>query len=135
MYQLKRSEKITETFSLPDGGELLEIVIDIDNIAGEFLARQDALTAAQKKLKESQRAGKRPDFSAAYQSYGAALIDLFELLFGRENTCKILEAYENKYIEMFLQVVPFLNERIVPAVQRSVKERKARMKKLAGGRK
>lgn len=134
MYVLTRSEHITETLYLKnkDGSveAQIDVAVDIDTIAAEYIKKQEALIAAQRNLKNKQRIRNRESFEKAYQVYTRAITDLCEVVLGRENTTKILKFYENRYVEMLMQVIPFINERFTPAIYRSISERKNQLKKL-----
>ena len=75
-----------------------------DTVAWGFLQKYNALKAAHRKLRELQKNKKRADFEESAALYGSVVIDLLELVFGKENTSKILLFYENSYFEMVSQV-------------------------------
>lgn len=134
MYVISRSENIKETLCLKnkDGttAAQIDVVVDIDTIAADYIKKRDILVAAEKSLKLAQKSGNSEGFKHAYGLYGSAIVDLCEVVFGKENTCKILEFYDNRYVEMLTQVIPFINERFTPAIYRAVGERKKQLKKL-----
>lgn len=133
-YQIKKTRKINEELELlNDNGEVektLLICLDVDAIAPMFRKKQVALINAQKELKNIQKMGVQADFDAAYELYGRAVADIFELTLGVQNTAEILEYFENNYIEMCTQVVPFISEVVVPSIEISINEKKKQMKNL-----
>lgn len=133
MYKIKRSEKITETLGLTDENgtvvKTVDIVIDADLIAAEFVKKHKQFIAAQKRLTEAQKLGRKSGFEAAYIEYGSALIDFFCVVFGKEHTLEIADYFGDRYIEMMMQLFPFVNERIIPAIRRSVGYSKKQLKK------
>lgn len=133
-YQIKKTRKINEELELlNDNGEVektLLINLDVDAIAPMFRKKQVALINAQKELKNIQKMGVQADFDAAYELYGRAVVDIFELTLGVQNTAEILEYFENNYIEMCTQVVPFISEVVVPSIEISINEKKKQMKNL-----
>ena len=133
-YQIKKTRKINEELELlNDNGEVektLLINLDVDAIAPMFRKKQVALINAQKELKNIQKMGVQADFDAAYELYGRAVADIFELTLGVQNTAEILEYFENNYIEMCTQVVPFISEVVVPSIEISINEKKKQMKNL-----
>ena len=132
MYIVKRSEKITETLRLQaDDGTTkdIDITVDVDVIASEFVKRQAAFIAAQRRMIALQKSGRKAGFENAYIEYGSALIDFFTVVFGKENTLAIADFFENSYIEMMMQLFPFINERIAPAIKRSVGDTKKQLSK------
>ena len=123
MYIVKRSEKITETLQLQvnDGTKKnIDITVDVDLIASEFVKRREIFLSAQRKMIALQKAGRKDGFENTYIEYGEALIDFFAVVFGKENTLAIADFFDDSYIEMMIQLFPFINERIVPAIKRSV---------------
>lgn len=134
MYRVKRSERIIETLCLTNSkGEVIKTIdvsIDIDAIASEFNRRRDAFLTAQRRFTAIHKAGKKVAYTTVYGEYGTALADLFEVIFGKEATADILEYFENNYIEMMIQIFPFINERIVPAIYRAVRYSKEQLKNL-----
>jgi hypothetical protein len=133
-YQIKKSRKILEELELcNDNGDVektLTINLDVDSIAPVFRKKQVALINAQKELKNIQKMGNQADFDAAYEIYGRALVDIFELTLGADNTAEILDFFENNYIEMCTQVVPFISEIIIPSIENSIFEKKKQMKNM-----
>ena len=55
---------------------------------------------------------------------GAAVVDLFEAVFGKEDTKTILDFYENRYVEMCQEVVPFITQIVIPEVRKIAKQNK-----------
>lgn len=133
-YQIKKSRKIFEELELcNDNGDVektLTINLDVDSIAPVFRKKQVALINAQKELKNIQKMGNQADFDAAYELYGRALVDIFELTLGADNAAEILDFFENNYIEMCTQVVPFISEIIIPSIENSIFEKKKQMKNM-----
>lgn len=122
-YQIKRQKRITETMELTDsdGTVAHTIVTDltVDNIAKSFRECQLNILHAQQEIKNSD------DVSVAQEKLGNAIIALFNLLFGREQTENILEFFEGNYTEMIMQIMPFINDVIKPAIDTAVKDSKA----------
>ena len=134
MYVIKRSENIKETLCLEnkDGtiAAKIDVVVDVDTISADYIKKQDTLIAAQKAMKMAQKSGNNAGFKHSYELYAAAIVDFMGVVFGKENTCKILEFYDNRYVEMLMQVIPFIKEKFTPAIYRSVGERKKQLKNL-----
>lgn len=132
MYVVKRSEKITETLRLQsDSGEAkdIDITIDADVIAAEFVKKREDFIAAQKRIIKIQKEGRAAGFDNAYIEYGNALLDFLRVVFGAENVLTIAEFFEDNYIEMMSQLFPFISDRIVPAVKRSIGYTKKQLRK------
>lgn len=125
MYQIKRTEKIRDTLELcgEDGttGVTLEIVVDIDAIAGELRRNLADITSAEQQLK---KAHSDKDYAMAYEQYGKAVRGVFTVCFGAENAETICGFFEGNYIEMSVAIVPYIYEVILPRVNESLERRR-----------
>lgn len=133
-YQVTRSKRITETLELTDANGIvvnsINVNLDADAVCTAFRKKQIAIIDAERRLKDVQRKGSQADLDAAYEAYGDAMLNIFELIFGDEGTKKILEFYENNYVEMGLQIVPFIREIVIPKLDDALKSHKRQMKNL-----
>lgn len=120
-FQIKKQRKLIEDIELLADDDsvamTLHVEINIDAIAREYRLTQAKLAAAQKKAAEQS--------TEALEEYGNAVIAMFTLVLGEENTEKALEYFENKYSEMAIQLMPFVTNVVQPAIQRSVEEKRA----------
>ena len=135
MYQAKRSERLTDTLQLIDkSGNVvhsLEIEVDIDAISGGFRTTLDKLQDAEKRLKENQRKGDIAAFDKAYEDYGKVLTEMFYATFGAKNAQTIIDFYENNYVEMSVEMVPYIIDVIIPLVYGAIDRKKKRLKNAA----
>lgn len=129
MYQITRKNKITETLQLchADGSvaETIEVEINVDQMGGGINKAYQLVGIAQETLK------KDPHDPKLVESFGAAIIALFRAIFGDENAEKIIAFYEGNESEMLLDIFPFLNEVILPAVREASAHRKAQLEEAA----
>lgn len=113
-YQIKKSDKITETLELLDSNNnaalTVHVDIEIGRIAKEYRQLQIELMEAQNMISQGNE--------QAFEAFGNAVIKLFRCLFGDENTQKILEYFENDYTEMAVQCMPFISDVIQPAIEK-----------------
>lgn len=127
MRELKRSSKIVEQLKI--GDKIIEINLSTTDLVTRFRKTQLDILHAEKEIKELQTKGIDSDnMTEAFEAYGNAIVRLFELIFGDENSQIILEFYENNYEEMALEVTPFINEVIVPKIQEVYQEQKSKLK-------
>ena len=124
-YQIKRKSRLKETLELvsADGNDTLtvDIDLDVDEMGGRIMAAQDVTRMAQTLI------AKEPQSVKAQEAFGSSVLALFGGIFGKENTEKILAFYDGHYAEMLLDVIPFVNEVIVPAIQKVSAERKKQL--------
>lgn len=121
-YKIQRKNRIKEELQLchADGSVALSIDVDlnVDDMAGRLAKAQDTLAQAQNTARDN------PTSEEALEAYGNAIGSLFTVLFGEDNTVKILEFYEGNYSEMLLDVFPFINDVIMPAIREASASRK-----------
>ena len=139
-YQVGRSRKIRESLELvDDNGSIVTTVytdIDADKIAKEFNKRVNAIIRAEIAAKSLPKSGEITAMTteqaeaanASVQSYGEAVINLFQLIFGDEGTQTILDFYDNAYFEMSMQVFPFILDVVKPRIEDSVRKMQERAK-------
>lgn len=133
-YQIGRSKNIAETLELVDDKgtvkHTIDVSLDADAVCTAFRKKQIAIIDAEKRLKELQKQGLTADLDAGFEAYGSALIDILQLIFGSENTETILNFYGNNYIEISVQIVPYIYTVIVPKLEDALKTKKAQLKSL-----
>ncbi len=119
-YQIKKSQRITEDLELlgDDNSVALTIHVDIDV---DRIARDYRM--AMLHLTETQKAAKNGDPEALTQ-YGEAIVQAYELVFGVENTQRLLAYFDGKATDMVLQTMPFLYDVIEPAVYKAVQSKR-----------
>lgn len=123
-YQVKRSKKVVETLELVgENGEIVEVIsidLDVDTVARQISKDHVELVKAGTELQEINKKIKdqeNPKLQEVMEKYGNAVIKLFNTVFGEENTTKIVKFYENRYVEMSLEVTPFVVNVILPRVR------------------
>ena len=125
MYTITRKNRIKEQLQLchEDGSVALSVNVDlnVDQIASRVNTAYELLGAAQVCLQ------KDPASDEAVKAYGQAVIGVFDVIFGEENSKKILEFCENSYTEMLLDVFPFINDEIMPKIRQASSDRKKQL--------
>lgn len=120
-YQIKKSNHITEDVEfLGENGEIeltLKLDIDIERIAGDFRKAQIAVMNAEKAAKEKQT-------DELLEAYGKAIVNFIQLIFGNENTQKLIDYFDGRYINMLYQTLPFICDVVIPALKKSVQQKK-----------
>lgn len=122
-YQVSRHKRVIEDLELTDESgnviETLHIDLDADVMARQLSVKHLALINAQKAMQnaqDSQEADKK------LEVIGNTVTDLFEAVFGPDNTRKIINFYDNRYIEMCQEVLPFVVNIVIPKVRSAAKE-------------
>ncbi len=139
-YRIHRSNKVVEDLELTESDgtvvKTLHIDVDIDAIAAQFRAQYNDLIKAERAVKAAQQAGvSEENFQALYTDYGEAIITILKTVMGEDNTLEVLEFYEDNYIEMSLQIFPFVADVIIPKIRDTVTASKQQIKTRFRGRK
>ena len=132
MFELKRSEKIVEQIKL--GDEIIEVNLDAGAIQARFTKGYNELLRAQSAL-NGATSDTLDAVSDKLEQYGNAVVGVLQVIFGEENTQKILAFDENNYTEMFTQIYPFIGEVIIPKISEASKRKADELKALYKGRK
>ena len=111
---------IYTTGPIKDNLELISPDGDRLDLAFSFVPSADMA----KKIREMQismaKASQNPS-EDANTIVGQIVTDLFGMIFGTENTNKILEFYAGRYEYMALDLLPYIRDNVVPACNRFVK--------------
>ena len=124
-FKLKRFKK-TESLELvnEEGATEKVITVRLDK-AGLAMNASKKFVEIQRLLAMAEKARGKENEEELVTKLGQTVIDFFEAIFGEEDTKTILEFYEGNYIEMVLEVVPFIQEKILP-VSRAIAQQKRR---------
>lgn len=133
-YQAKRSKKYVEDFELVDAeGNIkhtLHISLDADDMTVKINRKYVALTRALSETTEAKRKVETAeDLQGVFETLGNAMLDLLQAVFGEENAKILLDFYEDSYIEMSREVLPFISNVVIP---RMIEIRKDNQKALLG---
>lgn len=133
-YQAKRSKKYVEDFELVDAeGNIkhtLHISLDADDMTVKINRKYVALTRALSEITEAKRKVETAeDLQGVFETLGNAMVDLLQAVFGEENAKILLDFYEDSYIEMSREVLPFISNVVIP---RMIEIRKDNQKALLG---
>lgn len=134
-YRAGRSEKPVETLELIDSSgkvaATIEVNLNLDGMARRVSERYLDLTRVQDKYANMDLKEKlSPD---TYEELGKAVINLYESVFGEQDTRTILDFYEGNYTEMAREINPFIINVVIPKVRRLAKARQdSKIKRFTG---
>lgn len=127
-YKAKRQERVIEDLELcnADGTvvKTIHVELDADNMVRKLSEKHLALINALKNVQEVKDASTAEEKANGIAVLGAAVVDLFEAVFGREDARSILDFYGNRYVEMCQEVVPFITQIVIPEVRKLAKQNK-----------
>lgn len=117
MTTIHASSPISDEISIiKDGGEILEFKYSFMpsvTLIKRFRQLQVAMIEAQKQPGDAEVA-----------AVGIVVVDFFTMIFGKENTERILEFYANKYDVMLMDLYPHILTEIIPKVEQSTRNAK-----------
>lgn len=129
MFQIKKSKIITEELALMDDNGtidmMLEIEINPDRIINEYRKIELMLAKAEKVAKENNT-------SESAKVYGDMIITYITLLFGNDNTSKLINYYDGRHTDMLIDIMPFINNVIRPQLEKTAKAKKELLAKNYG---
>lgn len=128
-YQAKRSKKVIEEFELVDENnrvvEQFRVELDAGSMVEKLRRKHLALVHAHKELQDiNVNNSNEQELSEAYEKLGTATVDIIEAVFGGEDAEKILDFYENKYVDMAKEVIPFITGVVLPKLHEVVRQSK-----------
>jgi hypothetical protein len=122
-YQAKRKKLYTEDFELvEESGKVihtLHVSLDPDSIAVRLSEKHAALVRALSDINQAKE-----ESAGALEKIGNAVTDILEAVFGQEDAKTIIVFYQERYIEMCREVIPFVTDVVVPQVRNLARENK-----------
>lgn len=127
MYQITRTNHITDEIELHDGDKTLQVKVDltVDQILQQYNRDLQAILSSKDRI---ITLSDDREIEAATARLGAAIVAFFGLIFGQEQTEKILEFYGGNHNDMFADFLPYLVNEIMPKIQQAQEDIAARYK-------
>lgn len=122
MYQINRTNHIVDEVKMTDNGHELIVKVDlnVERIMGRYNAARHAIAAAQQNVKDIQEMDRKEELlPQATAQLGSAIVALFELIFGEEQTQRIAEFYDGDHLGMLGDFIPYLTEVVMPKIQKA----------------
>lgn len=128
-YKIKRNRVYEELCFEDNGKELnLQVDVNIDSILDRYTKAQIAIARASE---DAKKAVNDKDIDKAEEAMGSAIIGLFTIVFGADQTGKIVEFYDGNMLEMLGDVIPFITDVIEPKIAESRKNIENRYRQVA----
>ena len=110
MYQIIRNH-VVEDLELEDNGKklVLHVYMNVDKILGRYLQVAGELAQAQRAVRAAQTDEK-------VEALGAAILNVFSVIFGDAQAKQLVDFYDGAYMEMLADVTPFINDVVAPKV-------------------
>ena len=115
-YQAKKSKTFAEDLELVDEHgsvvHTLHVNLDADDMVAKLNRKYTELTKSLEEVSEIQRnAENNEKMNEAFEKLGSAVTNLFEAVFGKEDTELIIAFYEGRYIEMTKEITFYYSVR------------------------
>ena len=129
MYKITRNH-IYEELCFEDGDKTLNLNVDInvDSILSAYTKAQYAIAKASKDAKE---AANEKDVDKAQDAIGNAILGLFTIVFGEDQTKQITEFYDGRTLEMLGDVIPFITDVVEPKIAEAREKIENRYKQVS----
>ena len=118
-YQAKKRKTFAEDLELVDEHgsvvHTLHVSLDADDMVAKLNRKYAELTKSLAEVSEIQRNVENNEkMNEAFEKLGSAVTNLFEAVFGKEDTELIISFYERRYIEMTKEITPFITQCVIP---------------------
>lgn len=129
MYTIKRNH-LVEELQIEDNGKILDLTVDIniDSILQQYNRAQYRIAQAAQAAKQ---AANDKDMETVESAMGDAILSLFEIVFGHDQTQKIIEFYDNRAFEMLTDISPFITSVVAPKIQEAQQRIEDRYKQVS----
>lgn len=125
-YQARRQKKLQEEFQLVDErGRVVKTIyvsLDADTTVVNINRKYAALTKSLYETNELRRNIDSEQLEKCLEKLGRAVVNILDAVFGEEDAECILQFYDNRYIEMTQEVMPFVSEVVLPRLLELKKE-------------
>lgn len=119
-WKIQKSSQIIEDLELTDADGHVEacihVEVDVDRIASAYRKAELAIAEAEQAVKAK--------VDDAYTKYGEAVLQLYTLIFGAEDTERIVEFFDGRYTAMMEEINPFIVHVVAPAIREKLKNHK-----------
>lgn len=130
MYRVERAQRNIVQLGL--GDEVISIRVGGLAVWKKYIEAQGRLLDIQKKLEAYEREQKETPVELM-TLLGDTIVYIFQLLFGEDNTKKIVEFFEGEYDEMFSALLPFITKELIPKIKETAKVDSEQMAKRIAG--
>lgn len=135
-YQAKRKSVYTEEFELAEeSGKVvhtLHVTLDPDSVVVKLSEKYTDLVEALQNVRTVKQAVNEEEKARGLEVLGGAVLDLIEAVFGKDDSKIIADFYDNRYMEMCREVVPFITGVVIPKVRKMAQQNRRQI--MAGYR-
>ena len=130
MYIINKRESFSDILELKDSkGKSVEIGFTLKTSPQNIKEYRKLYVEFIDLQKQAQSDGGTEE---ALEKIGRCVVDLFDLIFGAENTKVILEFYDGDYAEMVIDIFPYIQDVVAPQFNQAVKAMRKNIKRRFG---
>lgn len=123
MYTITQRKTLHKQLAIVPANSAEQVIFNVDIVPEKMAGKFGEL--CWKVQQETSK--KEPDAEAI----GEAIVELFTIVFGKEQTEIMINMYEGNYLDLLVDVTPFLIEEIKPAIIEASNSKRDELKKLA----
>lgn len=123
MYTITQRKTLHKQLAIIPANSTEQMIFNVDIVPEKMAGKFGELC-----WKIQQETAKKEPSSEAI---GEAIVELFTIVFGKEQTETMVKLYEDNYLDLLVDVTPFLIEEIKPAIVEASKSKRDELKKLA----
>lgn len=124
--KIRSRSRFSDELTITSGARSMTLQVDLD--LTECAGR---LRKAREELAEAQDAAVQHPSEAANKAYGQALRRFIAVIFGAEQTDRLVDFYEGQPRSLIGDVMPYIFRRIVPLVQAASRRRMRQIRREA----
>lgn len=127
-YQVKRKQLYEKELQLLDEEgavcHTLKVSLSPDSIIEKLSNKKTALIHAIQNVKNISEGSGEEASGDSLTVLKNGVTDLFEAVFGKEDTQVLADFYQGQYIEMCQEVLPFITSVVIPEIEKITKNNK-----------
>ena len=126
MYTLVQNQNFLDDIQLQKADGTTEVLHISLSISSDTVKQYRQLQVRLMELEKKRKSGINEEVAS---QIGMAIVDMFNLLFGKSNTQKLLEFYADDFTRMAAEIFPYIQGGIIPKFQQMAKTRKQALRK------
>lgn len=127
MYTLRQSALFSDEIELAKNNGASEFITINLNITPDLVKEYRKLQLQY--IDYQKKTAENPKDVVAIEKAGEVIVGILALLFGKENAEKIINFYSDDYIQMMVNLYPYIENTLVPRLNEIIRQRKHDLKR------
>ncbi len=124
MYKITREKVLKEQLEID--GVVFDVDFNVTKMANDLMKNYSHIGVLEAEIKTTDV----KEVSKQYEKLGLAFKQLLNIIFGEEQTNKMLLMYEDDYASLMNDLIPFINDIIIPKVKEVSEEKQRKIKDI-----